>query len=226
MFDAEKLLGGLLSQGLRGAGGSAARLGGKAAVGMGLLGVAIAAYEHYAQGRQAVPGAAAGGPPPPPGGAPTPPRAGNAPPPPPPPGRVAPPAPPPGTRPPPPPVRPAVGEEAALLVRAMIGAAAADGVIDAGERSRILARFGSHALSGEERAFLEREFAAPASPEQLGAGVGERRELAETLYLTAALAVEVDTEAERAWFRRLATALGLGPAEVERILSRPDVDTD
>jgi len=208
MFDAEKLLGGLLSQGLRGAGGSAARLGGKAAVGTGLLGLAIAAYEHYAQRREAAPGAAAGGPPPPP-------RAGNAPPP-----------PPPGTRPPSPPARPAGREEATLLVRAMIGAAAADGVIDAGERGRILARFGSHALSGEERAFLEREFAAPATPEQLGAGVGERRELAGTLYLTAALAVEVDTEAERAWFGRLAAALGLGPAEVERILSRPDSATD
>lgn len=225
MFDAEKLLGGLLSQGLRGAGSSAARLGGKAAVGMGLLGVAIAAYEHYARSRDAAPGAAPGGPPPPPGGAPAPPGAGNVPPPLPPPGRAAPP-PPPGTRPPPPPARPGGREEAALLVRAMIGAAAADGVIDAGERSRILARFGSHALSAEERTFLEREFAAPATPEQLGAAVGERRELAETLYLTAALAVEVDTEAERAWFGRLAAALGLGPAEVERILSRPDAAAD
>jgi len=115
MLDARRLLGnligGTLSQALGGRGASIFRtgtLGTRANIGIGLLGVAIAAFEHY---QQNMPAAAAGATPPPP--------------------------PPPATGGPPPPPPPARNSDALLLIRAMIAAAQADGRIDDVERARI-----------------------------------------------------------------------------------------
>jgi len=93
MFDAEKLLGAMLGSGLSrhgqdSASGGLGQIGdlatpGKASMAMGLLGVAMAAFEHFAAdrgqpGAPAAPGAVPGGPPQPPGAAPPPPPPGTS----------------------------------------------------------------------------------------------------------------------------------------------------
>lgn len=231
MFDAGKLLGGLVGNSL---GNSTMGLGGKAAIGMGLLGVAMAAFEHYSEqskarqgvppqggmnswnsGDYAPPAPGAGAPPPPPPGMAGAPTGGPATPPPPPPGEATP-APQPETQvdsltaPQP---DPQAEARAVLLIRTMIAAAHADGVLDAQERGAILGKLESAGLSDEERAFLSREFLAPASVDDLAAEV-KTPEQALEVYAASLLAIEVDTDAERDWLRSLAAKLGLTPAEV------------
>jgi len=195
MFNPEKLLGSLLKGGLS-RGGMGSNM--KVQVGMGLLGLAIGAVEHFANKPPAQPPSA-----------PYDPR-----------GAVPPPAPPGMTvPPPPPPVPPPVqaGEpvrpnEAVLLIRAMIAAASADGVIDQQERQRILEKYRGANLSQEEQNFLAGELLCPAGAEQLTAE-SHSVETARRIYAVSLLAVMVDTEAERAYLRTLAERLGLSAEE-------------
>ncbi len=194
MLDATRLLGGLISGGLKRELGGA----GKVALGMGALGVALAAFEHFTQNREGAAGAA------------TPPSApGALPPPPPPAGAVAPP--------PPPPARPAMAhEEALLLVRAMIAAAYADGQFDADERRHVLERLAQAGLGAEERAALAEELLVPPDLDTLLARVN-RPDLAEAFYAASRFAIAVDTEVERAYMATLAQRLGLAPETVARL---------
>lgn len=205
MFDAERLLGGLLQSGLSGnlnpanlgnqLGRQAGLGSGGAALGMGLLGVALAAFEHYSSNNAGQQPVAASAPPPPPapGGRP-----------------MAPPPPPPMTTRP-----PRIGsDEAILLIRAMIAAAAADGEIDAQERARIIDRL--QGIGDEERQFLEQEMQAPASVYQLAAQCRDKTQ-ASGVYQAALLAIEVDSTAEQVWLQDLAAALGLSQAEINAL---------
>ncbi|MDC8015720.1 tellurite resistance TerB family protein [Tahibacter soli] len=188
MFDPERLLGQMLSGSLGNIFGGRGRsllggdLGGKTALGMGALGVAIAAYEHYTESQKQP---ASGGPPPPP-----PPSAG--PPPPPPPTRAATPT----TQ---------AKDDALLLVRTMIAAAAADGRIDDDERQAILSR--AAGIDADERRLLETELASPRTPAQIAAAT--RPGFAPQVYAAALLAVRVDTLEESDWLEQLGFALGL-----------------
>ena len=167
MFKPEKLLGSLL--------GGSSRRGGTnlltSQLGMGLLGVAIAAADHYM--KKSSPAASAPGtssgmvPPAAPGAAAPPPPPGQ--------GYTAAPPPPPGAGPTTaPPSAPAGASAAApgendavLLIRAMIAAAHADGAIDQEERQRILNKFREADLSAEEHSFLVNELFSPASLENI-----------------------------------------------------------
>ena len=202
MFDPERLLGQMLGGSLGDAFGgqrgrrkrssvfSGGSLAGKAQIGLGLLGVAMAAWEHYGQ-RTAPAGVAAMPPPPPP----------------------------PAANPPPPPsavetrALPVLDEhqqQVVLLIRTMIAAANADGHIDAAERDTILARARDGGLNDDTLAWLDAEI---ARPQTLGQVISNgRRELAAETYAAAALAITVDTEAERNWLDALAHGLGLDPA--------------
>ena len=163
MFNPEKLLGGLLGQ----SSGLARGTGTKATVGLGLLGVAMEAAEHFMNKSQA--SAAPTIPPPPPSGAQAapPPPPGSTP-------AVPPPLPPnPGVKGAnedpepavsPPPLPKALNpqeRDAVLLIRAMIAAANADGHIDAEERSNILEKLeNGEALSHSETTRLTAHHAA------------------------------------------------------------------
>lgn len=166
----------------------------KMAVGMGLLGVAIAAIEHF--GKQQGAGA-------PPAG-----------------GRSLPPPPPPGMPPPPPGVPepdPAARErEAVLLVRAMAAAAHADGALDDEERARIVTRAQQAGLSAEELEVVEQAFAAPPDAASVAARVASPAQ-AEQVYAASLMAVRVDSEAERAYLADLASRLRLAPETVARL---------
>lgn len=99
-------------------------------------------------------------------------------------------------------------EHALLLVRAMIAAALSDGLLDDTERSVIAGRLGAAGISSEEQRFLADEMARPWSPAQF-AGAAKTPEQRAEVYLASALAIDADTEAERAYLKYLAATLGL-----------------
>ncbi len=215
MFNPEKLLGGLLRSSTRGSRGG---LGGlvSGGVALGALGVAMEAVEHFMNQPQAAgaPTRSPGAPPPMPGtGPPPPPVPGGpsaVPPPPPMPGKPAPVAPPPLAN------EPGGDAEAVLLIRAMIAAANADGVIDQAERDNILGRLQAVALSPEEHAFITRELLSPADLETIAGGV-TTPEQARQVYTVSLMTIEVDTEKEHRYMQDLASRLGLEAAAVEQI---------
>lgn len=183
-------LGGLLG-GSGSGGGVGGMLGGlsggtKAKLGLGLLGIAVAAYQHYQK-----PAA----PQPAPGGAVPPPLPASA----------MPPPPPPASAP-----SPARVEHAMHLLRAMITAAHADGLIDAGEREAILGRARDAGLDAESLEALDAEIRAPLTLEQLA--VRTPASLRAEVYAAALIAITADTEEERAFLDRLAGQLSLDAA--------------
>ncbi len=99
-------------------------------------------------------------------------------------------------------------EAATLYIRAMIAAAAADGIVDAAERSRILGGLAELGIEHEASQFLASEFAAPASIEAL-AGAARTAEMRAQTYAAARLAIDPDSPAERDWLRQLASRLSL-----------------
>ncbi len=220
MIDAEKLLGGMLKNSM----GDMGHLGNKAAIGMGLIGIAIAAAEHFMENR----GSAA--PPPPPGsGTMKQPENTRRPVPPPPPGSrrsvQAPPSPPEYVPVPPPGTSSASPStmadnsphaEALLLIRAMIAAAGSDGNIDQEERRRIMLRLEGVDITKDEKRFIEQEMSNPGNATSIAAQCTNQG-LARKVYAVSLLAIDIDTEAERSYLKELAAKLGLGKATVEQI---------
>lgn len=214
MIDGNKLLKGLMQGSL---GGSTRK---SLAGGGGLLmlgGIAYAAYEHFSQNRQAEPN--------------KPPQAA----PPPPPGMVsAPPPPPPAmghfpVAPIPTQYTPAVGEppidneKALTLVRAMIAAAKADGVIDETERAKILKALDEQDQGGEAHAFIEAEIAKPLNLFEITSSVKDEATAFE-VYTASCMAIEIDTDQERQYLDRLAARLGIEPEQasaIERQVAAP-----
>lgn len=199
MFDPQKLLGHVLKGALGGQGGSTSRRrqkktltglprGIEGKVGMGLLALAVAAYDHFSQSQAT--GAATGAPPPPPG-------SGSPPP------------------PPPPAASPDQDRQALHLLRVMIAAANADGAIDAGEREAILGNARDAGLDAADVAALDAEFAAPLSLPQLLARTPPA--LREETYVAALVGITADTEAETRFLAELAEGLGLDDAARQRI---------
>jgi uncharacterized membrane protein YebE (DUF533 family) len=200
MFDAEKLLGQMMGDAFSGALGGKKRkhkrsasglsglmggmsMGTKAKVGVGLLGLAYAAYEHYKQPGNAAPNATASQPPPPPSS-----HVQNTP-------------------PPPPPAANANNDNALHLIRAMITAADADGLIDAEERESILARAREAGLDAESLRELEVEINAPMNLRQLVVRTPDS--LRDETYAAALIAITADTAEERDFLDQLATGLKL-----------------
>lgn len=212
MFDAQKLLGQVLREAAGGGLGGGRRHSGRrgsvtglprgleAKVGMGLLGLAIAAFEHY---RQAPPGPAPASAAPPP----QPLAAGRA-----------------GSSPPPPPpgnpeahaAGPALAQDRSLhLLRVMIAAANADGAIDAAERAGLLDRARQAGLDEAELVALEAEIARPLSLEPLLQLTPP--DLREEAYVAALIAIDVDHPQEHAFLEALCTGLQLDAATQARL---------
>lgn len=215
MFNPERLLGQLLQTGLSGGFGRGSRrkrggsfLGGlstgtKAQVGLGLLGVAIAAYEHYQkQGQAAAPPSSEPMPPASPYTEPIP-------------GATDRPSPAPDQ------ARAAAQHphDAMLLVQAMVAAAAADGVIDDAEKALMMKRATDAGFDAETRNFLEQEL---TNPKSLAVIVGASRpEIAADVYAASCAAITADTDSERVYLETLGARLGLSEesrAEIRRQL--------
>lgn len=215
MFNPERLLGGLLRGGMRrgGSGGLSSLVSGGAA--LGLLGVAMEAVEHYMNkpSSTAAPGMA----PPmsPPAGAAPPPLPGRA--------MAAPPPLPGGSATEDPAAGDAPADNAVLLIRAMIAAANADGVIDAQERAAILDRLKRVRLSQEEHQFIVHELLDPKPMQTIVAAVASP-ELARQVYLASVLAIAVDTDEELDYLRNLAKHLRLDQETLATIHQQAGVE--
>ncbi|MCB8819521.1 DUF533 domain-containing protein [Microvirga rosea] len=108
-------------------------------------------------------------------------------------------------------------ENTALLVlRAMIAAAAADGRIDEGERTRILGTLKNAGIDGEGVHLIEAELARPATAAELAAAV-KTPEAAIQVYTAARRIITPNTVEERVFLAHLSGALGLDPRVVAQI---------
>ena len=102
--------------------------------------------------------------------------------------------------------------QATTLVRAMINAAKADGVIDAQEQRKIFAKLAD--LGPEEAAFAREEIAKPLNMDFLA---DVTPEMAPQVYALSLMAIEVDTTAEIQYLQQLAQRLGLDARTVDGI---------
>jgi uncharacterized membrane protein YebE (DUF533 family) len=103
-----------------------------------------------------------------------------------------------------------------LILRAMISAAKADGQIDDQETQRIVGKLKEGGASDEGRTFVLEEMQKPADLDQLLSDV-DTPEVAVQVYAASLLAIDVDTDAERDYVRRLAEGLNLTPDTVQRV---------
>lgn len=230
MIDPQKLLGGFLntalSTGLK-TGKKAkkgASLGGllnanKATLGMGLLGLAIGAFEHFKQQGGGTAGQDIHPPSPPP---PLPGTSRSTPPP-------LPRTPGEGSIPPPPPVPASPTDtqksDALLLVRAMIAAANADYTIDESEKAVILSRIEEAGMDEEERNFILQEIDHPLGLVELVNQV-KTPEMAEQVYAVSLIATQADTEVEKNYLRNLAKRLDLDQATTAKWHRQLEIEND
>jgi uncharacterized membrane protein YebE (DUF533 family) len=105
---------------------------------------------------------------------------------------------------------------AMLIIRAMIAAASADGVVDNVERSSIVGGLEKAGLDVTAAKFLDQEFANPATVEALVAGATTPA-IATQVYTAARIAVDPDQPAEQRFLERLAAGLKVEPALVSQI---------
>jgi uncharacterized membrane protein YebE (DUF533 family) len=104
------------------------------------------------------------------------------------------------------------------LVRAMVGAARADGHIDAEERRRIFTQVEQAGLDAEAKGFVFDALDAPIGVAEVAAAAATPEQAGE-LYLVSRLAVDPDDPAERAYLQALAHRLKL-PADLVAHLDR------
>jgi uncharacterized membrane protein YebE (DUF533 family) len=213
MINAERLLGKMVKQslkkGLRGNRSlvSAIPGGWKSVAGLGAIGVAIAAFDHFTQKNQntstntpqSYPPTETGGefrsaspPPPPP---PTPPDAGFS-------------ESTPGDA--------QLQERSILLIRVMIAAANADGNVDSEERNKILSRLREAGVTAEEERFIVQELESPPSIDSLLPSINNP-DLAADAYLVSLLTIEIDSKAERDYLAYLRSRLDLEDTKVREI---------
>ncbi len=105
---------------------------------------------------------------------------------------------------------------AMLILRAMIAAASADGVVDAKERAHIVGSLQQIGLDPGATQFLDREFARPATAQELVAGVTQP-EVGAQIYAAARLTIEPDHPAEKTFLNALALRLGLEKGLIDHI---------
>jgi uncharacterized membrane protein YebE (DUF533 family) len=99
-------------------------------------------------------------------------------------------------------------ESERLALRAMFAAAKADGQIDEEEMDRIMGHMNADDVTAAERQFVLDEIRKPLDVADLAKDVHNPAQAAE-VYAASLLAIDVDSEAERAYLRNLAAALRL-----------------
>ncbi|MEL6196361.1 MAG: tellurite resistance TerB family protein [Pseudomonadota bacterium] len=112
-------------------------------------------------------------------------------------------------------VQPAPEQEAAaaLMLRAMIQAAMADGDFGPAEQQAVIGRLGD--VSAEERAFVEHEMAQPVDPAGLARQVP--RGMEEQVYAMAVMGIRIDDRREVQFLRDLAQGMGLDQGAIDRV---------
>jgi uncharacterized membrane protein YebE (DUF533 family) len=107
-------------------------------------------------------------------------------------------------------------DQASLLLRAMIAAAASDGRIDQSEHDKLLGGLKQAGLDAEAESFLRQELRSPASIDDLASSVSTP-EAAAQLYTAARVAIEPDTDEEVEFLVSLANRLGMEQGLVDHI---------
>jgi uncharacterized membrane protein YebE (DUF533 family) len=107
-------------------------------------------------------------------------------------------------------------QTATLILAAMINAAKADGQVDQEELQRIVGKLRKAGAEAGALDFLMSELRKPMDLDGLVRDVPDQQ-VAVQLYAASLLAIEVDTEAERQYLRRLAHGLGLDASVVRRV---------
>jgi uncharacterized membrane protein YebE (DUF533 family) len=97
------------------------------------------------------------------------------------------------------------------IIRAMIGAAKADGHMDASESQKIIGQLESAGICTQEKALLMQEMANPQDVNSIAKDVSEPQDAAQ-LYLAALLVCDSQCVREQEYLTSLATALKLEPA--------------
>jgi uncharacterized membrane protein YebE (DUF533 family) len=103
-----------------------------------------------------------------------------------------------------------------LLVRAMIAAAKSDGKLDETEVKGILGKITDGGVTEDEKAFVMAEMRAPLDIDSLTSGVRNPAQAAQ-VYAASLMAINVDTESERAYLRDLGQKLGLNAPTVAKL---------
>ncbi len=105
------------------------------------------------------------------------------------------------------------------IVRTMVAAALADGVLSDPEQTAIRNRLSESELSEEQRAQVRRDLVAPPSIAELVAllPTGEDPELLAEFALLVARADDERRALEDAWLRQLATSLGLAEGRLDEL---------
>ena len=219
MFDPQRILGHLLRSSVggtihKGSSDWSSRSG----LGLGLLGVALAAFEHFTEQPQAARPTSGTSDLPPTSAAPPPLPVAIA--------RESVPTsvPPDALQSTPPPLPPtsgatrptAVVEPATLLIRAMIAAADSDGEIDQQERAKILRAAVDSGLPEEDVEFLRNEIQSPRSMREIVMHA-DTPDLRHQVYAASRMAITVDCEAENRYLQALSVALYLTSDEVAQI---------
>lgn len=99
-------------------------------------------------------------------------------------------------------------DDALTMIRGMIAAAAADGRLDSTEQQKIVGNLANTGHGSDAEEFLAREMNAPASIDQLAAGVTNPQQ-ALKLYTAARIAIDPDTTAEQSFLYHLGSRLGI-----------------
>ncbi len=103
-----------------------------------------------------------------------------------------------------------------VLVAAMISAAKADGSVDTTEMQKILGRVGQDSVTDDEKQFVLDQMAAPIDIDGLAAQAKSPAQAAE-IYAASILAIDADTDAEKAYLNQLASALRLDAATIGQL---------
>ena len=113
-------------------------------------------------------------------------------------------------------IEPSADQEAAaaLMLRAMIHATKADGMLDEAEKTRLIEHLGGE-IDAEEAAFVEAELQSPLDLDGLIRDTPEA--LSAQVYAMSVLGIELDNQAEAQYLHGLAQGLGLDADTVNDI---------
>ncbi len=101
-------------------------------------------------------------------------------------------------------------DQAALYIKAMIAAAAADGRIDTAEHERIMGSMKQTDLDSQAEEFLAQQLNNPASIDDLASASGSKEEAVQ-IYTAARISINPDTGGESAFLAQLAQKLKIEP---------------
>jgi uncharacterized membrane protein YebE (DUF533 family) len=107
-------------------------------------------------------------------------------------------------------------DEARTMLRAMVAATLADGLMDAAERERLYSALAAAKIGAAGRAWLDKELTEPADVDELAAGINGPEQAAR-IYAAARLAIDPDTLQEREFLKMLAEALDLPDEATDRL---------